>query len=63
MPGCMDDLYLKIADPEPLTVGEQAVEIAAVGFQIGGVEDGPKIRCTSLMFSPIPILAPALAFT
>jgi hypothetical protein len=35
----MEHLGVELADLEALTVLEQMIEVAAVGFQIGGVED------------------------
>ena len=38
----MDHLDLELADLEPLAILEQAIEVAAVGLQIGGVEHRPE---------------------
>jgi hypothetical protein len=35
----VDCLGIEFADLEALTVSEQVIEIAAIGFQVGGVED------------------------
>ena len=42
MTGRVEHLGIKRADLEPLAVLEQMVEVAAIGFQIGGVEDRPE---------------------
>ena len=38
----MEHLGVELADLEALTVLEQMIEVAAVGFQISGVEDRAK---------------------
>jgi hypothetical protein len=57
----VDRLRLEVADVEALTVLEQVIEVAAVGLQVRCIEPGRKMRCTSLMCSPMPIFAPVLA--
>ena len=42
MAGRVEHLRLELADVEALAVLEQVIEVAAVGLQIGGVEDRPE---------------------
>lgn len=59
----MEHLGIEAADVEVLASPEQVVEVAVAGLEIGCVDTGPKMRCTSLICSPMPIFAPVLAFT
>ena len=59
----IDDFDLELADLEALAVPNRRSKSLPSVFRSVALNTGRKMRCTSLMFSPIPILAPVLAFT
>ena len=61
VPGRVENLDVEFADLEAFAVPEEMSKSLPSVFRSVALKTGRKMRCTSLICSPMPIFAPVLA--